>query len=647
MNKYEKLFERASIGSMQLKNRVILPPMATLSGNPETNFPSEETIAYYEARAKGGYGMICVEHTCVTPAGIYGPGVLIANPSTCVPHFKKLFDVIHKHGAKAIAQLGDGGTSAHPKCNGNIPTVSASSTPDHRIRLFPHEISIEGIQEYKKAYLSAVDNMIEAGVDAIILHLANGYFLASFLSTRENKRTDRYGGTMEGRLRLILEIVDDIKRKYGNRITLFTRMAAFEERYGRNTEETMVIAKALEKAGVEAISFNAGSYFELYHELPPYTEPQGYIMDHIAKLKKGLKVPVFGGGRVTEPLLADSYLIDGKVDFIEIGRGGIADPEWCNKAQSGQSDSIRRCIGCCRCCDLIDGKHGCSVNPYAFKETKYSLEKAETKKKILVVGGGIGGLQTSITASEKGHDVVVVEKNTYLGGNAKAAAMPINKGEIVSLVTSLAEDARKLGVEIVMNTTVDVDFVNNMNPDLVVVATGATPIPCTFIQGHEEANFVDAIDFLMGKGMESIPRDANIAVIGGGAIGLETAEFLAVYENSVDVYEMESNINMALVINTADYEMIKNVKKYGVGIKLGHKVLSVNEGVLSYESNGQVGQSKKYDYFISAVGLRSNNQLAKELETAGFQTLLVGDAKEPSRFMEVLTDGLETALQIN
>jgi 2,4-dienoyl-CoA reductase-like NADH-dependent reductase (Old Yellow Enzyme family)/NADPH-dependent 2,4-dienoyl-CoA reductase/sulfur reductase-like enzyme len=636
--KYKKLFEKYSIGNMQLKNRIVMPPMATFMG--KDNLPSDELAAYYGARAKGGFALICIEHTCVTQVGLYGPRILRAFPKSCIPSWKKMFDEIHKYGSKVAVQLGDGGTSARIEVNGGQEPISASSTPDHVVRRFPHEVSLKGIEKYKEAYLHAVDNMVEAGADAIILHFANGYFLASFLSTRENKRTDKYGGTMEGRLRLPMEIIKDIRRKYGNNITLLARIGAFEERHGRTVDETMVIAKALEEAGVEAISFNAGSYFEMNYEIPTYSQPQGYIMDEISKLKKGLNIPVLGGGRVTEPLLADSYLRDGRVDLIELGRGSIADPEWPNKAQSGESDNIHRCIGCCRCCEGADLEKGCSVNPYAFRELKYEglPKKSESEKDVLVIGGGIAGLQAAVIAAKKGHNVKVIEKNPHLGGMAKVASMPIDKGEIVSMVTSLEADARLYGVEIKLNTEVDSNYVEAAKPDVVIVATGSKSVPCTFVKGYEEAGFIDAVDLLKGTGMKYIPIDAKFAVIGGGAIGIEIAEFLSVYENSVDVYEMSPELGMNFKVNLSDQYLLRFAKKRGVNINLGHKAIAVENNSLIFEVDGQKKTSDKYDYFVSAIGLQSENTIVKSLEDSGYSPIVIGDAKEPSRFKEVIEE---------
>ena len=663
---YKCLFEPYQLGPLYLKNRVVMGPASTRTGDVETNRPSQRTVDYFTARAKGGVGTIVVEHTCVTQRGIFGLGALCAYQDDVVPAWKKLVDGVHQYGCVTFAQLQDGGAAAHPLVNGGLQTVAASSVPDHFKRHFPDEISLEDIEEYKKAYIKSAGHMLEAGFDGIQLHLANGYFLASFLSTRANKRTDCYGGSLENRLRLPLELISELRRAYGN-FPLIARLGLSEARLGRNLNETRAIALALQDAGVMAISFNSGSYFEKNYELPPYHQDPGFFMDQLATVKKDLSIPVMGGARITEPLLADMFLRSGSVDLIEINRGHIADPEWCNKAQSGNTDSIRKCIACVRCGVRPNSDYGvlnirtqptegeqkevntvtCSVNPYTGAERALATQPAKEKKKVLVIGGGPAGLQAAYVAAEKkGHDVILVEKQRSLGGLARAAAMPPKKGEVVNLITALAYDCRKAGVDIRLNTEATPDYIREVAPDVILVATGTKSIRPTFIKGHEEAHFVQAVDLLTGKGMADMPIGKKFMVLGGGSVGFETAEFLSVYENEVDIYEMMDSIDGWCNLATeAEWQTYKHCKELGVGINLGCTCKEIKDNKVVYEKDGELKESGKYDYFISAVGEKPDTSLLDALKKEGFDPIPVGNCgfKRASRFYEVLLDAIEVA----
>ncbi|MDF2532973.1 MAG: hypothetical protein K0Q65_2554, partial [Clostridia bacterium] len=477
---FSNLFTPIKIGTMEVKNRIVLCPMGTGFADGETNFPTERMAYYYGERAKGGTGLIIVEQTVVQKKGLWSPkgGGLWADES--LPHWKRVVDEVHKHGAKIVIQIGHLGRSTTSQINGGYKPVAPSPVADHFLQEIPHELTLKEIEEFKNDYLAAVKRAKEAGFDGIQIHCTHGYLLASFLSGRTNKRTDKYGGTLEGRLRLPLEILDMVRKEVGRDYPLLVRLASHEANGGRTLEETKVIAKAFADGGIDAIDISAGSFSELDWEIPPYYFGPACNMANIEEIKKSVKVPVIASARITEPRMADQLIAEGRTDMVGINRAAIADPFWAKKAGAGDVDSIRRCIGCTRCIDELfsskDQLLKCTVNPMVSREGYVKLTPAKEQKKLLVIGGGPAGLQAAVVAAQRGHKVTLVEKTQNLGGQIRAAAIPPKKYEIASLISYLAHEAEKAGVNIVLGKEVDMNFVNEFKPTEIIVATGAKPL---------------------------------------------------------------------------------------------------------------------------------------------------------------------------
>ena len=645
---FDKLFEPIKIGSLELKNRIAMAPMAT--GTSETldtitHVPGERTIAYYEARAKGGCGLLMTEFVSFQPMGLSGPHLGEIFTEEAVEGWKKVTDACHKYGAKLSVEIGHKGRTNNwsKVTTGEERTVSASAQPCHIIQGATREITVDEIHQCQKDYVLCVKNAIQAGFDAVELHFANGYFLSSFISGRTNNRVDEYGGTLENRLRMPLELIRMIREEIGDDYPLFLRMGTSEPRGGRSVEETKLMAKAFEKAGITALDLNVGSYTEWDYEFPSYYLTNGFNIDEVEAIRKVINIPVIAGGRITEPRLAETLLEDDRVDIVQLGRALLADPEWCNKVQFGRVNEIRRCIGCTRCIEQlsIDPYYiKCSVNPFVCNEATLTITPAAKVKKLLVVGGGPAGLQAAVTAAKRGHTVTLVEKNATLGGMVRAAAVPPMKWETASLITSLTAEAKAAGVEILLNTIADIDFIKSFAADEVILATGSkTLVPK--IEGINDHRIISAVDLLNGD----IWVGQNIAILGGGMIGVETADYITEYGKKVTIFEMTDQIASDMWRATK-MNVLQRLKKHEITMHTDSKVVAIDDGRIRYEQNGIVYSTEPFDTIILALGLQSVNTLQDTLAQEDVLYKTIGDALHPARLYEVLLQGVEASLSI-
>jgi 2,4-dienoyl-CoA reductase (NADPH2) len=622
------LFEPIKIGKLELKNRIVMP--ATGLG-----YVGRQLKNFYIERAKGGVALIVIGPTAVNKDN---PSMVNAYGDQFLPGLKDLADAVHAHGAKIALQLW------HPGRYGMMPgkqNVSASDVaPPIFTKSKPKSLTIPEIKEVENEFAEGALRAKKAGFDAVEILAATGYLISQFLSRRTNKRTDEYGGSIENRMRFLLEIVAKIREKVGKDFPIICRISGNEfVEEGNTLEEQKMVAKALEKAGVDAINVNVG-----WHEsnVPQITMcvPRGGFVYLAQGIKEVVKIPVIASHRINDPILAEKILKEGRADMVAMARALIADPELPNKAREGRYDDIRPCLACNQGCfdHILRMKPvSCFMNPVAGREDKCEIKKAEKPKKVWVVGGGPAGMEAALITAMRGHRVTLFEKEK-LGGQLNLASVTPGRGELANVAEYFSKQLRKLGVEI-RKEEATLEEITKGKPDAVIVATGSTPI--SNFPGSQRENVVTAHDVLSGR--KEVGN--RVIIVGGGGIGCETAIFLAEKGKKVTLVEMLGKIGQDIGFSTR-WTRLQVIAKKSIKVMTGTKAREIVDGGLRVEvGTDSKEEILKADTIILALGVKPNRSLADALK-GKVELHEIGDCKEPQRAMEALHAGFEVGLNI-
>lgn len=648
--KYKKLFSSIKIANLEIKNRIMMAPMGSNFANHDGTV-SDKMIVHYAKRAEGETGLIITEDTTVSKNANYIYNTVGMFNDDFIAGYKKLVDEVHKFGAKVGPQLIHPSFNAREAISGQQP-VAASPIASKIYKEIPKELTIDQIKKIVEDFGDAARRIKEAGADLVQIHAAhNHHLLGSFLSALHNKRTDIYGGTLENRLRLCIEVIQNIKQKCGDDFPVILRISGAEnEEGGRTVEETQYILPFLEEAGVDAFNISYGTSNAFWDAIPPMGAPFA-ANAHLAKAAKDVvNVPVITVGRVTTPLVAEGVLNTNKADMVAIGRALLSDHEFAVKAKEQRSEEIRVCAGCGQCiiCDMFDQPIKCMQNADLGREEYISYETAEEKKKVLIVGGGPAGMETARVAALRGHDVTLVEKNDRLGGQITIAAVPPMKQELSSVVKYLENEVKKAGVNIILNKNISASEIIEFKADTVVLATGGESLVIESIPGIHNENVIDAWDILKGK----VAAGQKSLVIGGGLVGCETADFIAptygdmgIGANQVSIIEMRENILLD-DFSPARHNLVTSLRKKDVDFITSAKVKEITKDGIVYEKDNQIYQLNGYESIVLAMGTRSNNKLYQELEGQINNLHLIGDAFKARKIMEAVHEGAEVAMTI-
>ncbi|MHC1761441.1 MAG: FAD-dependent oxidoreductase [Negativicutes bacterium] len=635
---FPNLFSKRKIGPVEVRNRIVMLPLST-------NFPNEsggvtkELIDYYAERAKGGVGVIIVEGAAVDyPRGKNGATKLRCDQVEFIPGLSRLTDAIHLYGAKALLQVQHAGSSTSPeKTFGHQPV--APSVVRKNGEITATELSVEEIDKIIADFVKIARYSKAAGFDGVEVHGAHSYLIAQFLTPIFNKRTDEYGGDLPNRARMLLEIVQRIRREVGPKFIIAVRINGDEfTAGGLNVEDAKKIAVLLEEATADILDISTG--LTQHSENLSMYWAQGWRVYLAKEIKQGVKIPVIAGGNIRDPQFAEDVLAKGDADFIGLARGLVADPYWPNKAAKGETDKIRKCISCNIGCTerRISGicSIKCSVNPDVGQEGRSSVAVASgTKhKKVIVIGAGAAGLNVALEAKKRGHEVVVLEKGSDIGGLVNIASAPFGKQAMQSYVAYLRNSIQEQNLKINFNEEATFERVSGLNPDVVVFATGSRSIIPAGIPGIRNENVLTAHDVLR-NGMTF--KNKNLVIIGGGSIGCETADFLA-ENNKVAIVEMLSELAAdAEKVNRAD--LLKRLNQLGVNIMLETRLKEVGLEKVLVRSKGQL-QEIAADFVILAVGVvPALPEWAGKISENGIDSFIIGDARMPGKLINAVSQG--------
>lgn len=683
---YDMLFSPMKIGNVEIKNRIVMAPMCM--GFGQYNGCATETMMdYYEERAKGGVGLIFTEITRINDiTGASSFGQLGMSHDYQIPALREMADRIHKHNCKIMVELHHPGRQnlglmigTVPICNigsklmGNLYTkiLTQAVIPQGKKLQDKHivprtvapskcerskmsdsvnrELSANEIKRIICQFIEGAVRVKKAGCDGVELHAAHGYLIQQFLSPNTNKRTDQYGGSLENRMRFLLEIIDGIRSNCGKDFPIVVRLTV-DEMYseigqngkGYNLEEGIKMAKILSDKGIDAIDVSSAAYDTFNYWLEPTTFTPGWRKYLASEVRKVVDIPVIAANLIRSPKQAEMQLEEGTQDFISLGRPLIADPHWPNKVKSGNENLIKRCVCCLYCFEsMMKGAykytHGnCSVNPFVGREN-VSLKQNGNGRKVLIIGAGCAGLTAAELLSKRGFDVTVLEKESKQGGQLNLASKPPHKEKINWVCEDLLSNAINSGAKVLFDIKADKNIIASYSPEIVITATGGNAIHPKSFNGD---NVVTVTQILNG---DIDISNKKVAVIGSGMTGLETSELLVSKGNKVTVVEMADKIAPGAWFQQLD-DALPVLEKAGTEFLTSHKLLSVSSSGIELENlKENKAVAIKVDLVVLSLGVRSDNSLYNDIKNSdSYKVYNIGDSKKIGR----IANATESAYQL-
>lgn len=653
MNTYQHIFEPLQVKMMTLKNRIVMPPMGTNFGGQHGEF-NEDHISYYEQRAKGGTGLIIVENANVDfPLGSNGTTQIRIDHDKYIPGLYNLTETLHKYGTCVSIQLNHAGASAVPDRIEGLQPVSASNIPSKTGGFTPRPLSKEEILEIVEKYGKAARRAQTAGFDAVEIHAGHSYLICQFLSPLYNNRTDEFGGSYENRARFARMVIDRVRAEVGPFFPIMLRFSADDLLAGGNTlEDTLQILEYLQDE-VDIFNVSAAVNDSVHYQIDQMNLQDGWRSYMAKAVKEKFGKVTMTTGNIRNPQVADQIIADGHADLIGMGRGLIADPNWVNKVQSANEDMIRKCISCNIGCAGhrigLNRPIRCTINPNLYYEDAHKENKVAETTNVVVIGGGTAGLEAACTAAEVGCTTYLFEQKPYLGGLAREIATLPAKKRISDFPNYLVRRAEKLKNLITFtNTKADIELIEQFKPDVVINATGSQPL-LPPIKGlleridKEEENIFSIMGLLSNLDeFNNIDVEGkNIAVIGGGAVGLDVVEYFSERGAKVTIVERLPMLGRDLDHITR-ISMMSMIKEKNVTVHTNTSLMEVASDHFKLQFEGE-DMNLEFDYGFVCLGMKPVNEnvqlLQKHFAKQGVEFVNIGDSQRARKILDGVREG--------
>lgn len=643
----KNLFTPIRIGSVTIKNRLVVPAMGTnlAKHNGEA---SPELIKYYTERAKGGFGLIIQECSAIARNGKSLLNECAMWDDYVIPSYRELTDSVHEAGGKIFCQLRHTGRETNKGYTEGLEVVAPSQVPCPACQEMPHALTTEEVYSVIEEYAAAAKRVKDAGYDGLEIHASHGYLPAQFLSPHANKRTDEFGGSLHNRMRFLRLVIRYVREVVGEGYPIVIRISGTEMiAGGRELQETKAVCQMLEEEGVDAINVSISTYGSLQYCVGASYLAPGYQVEAAAAIKKLVDVPVMTVGRITDGEIAEAIVSDGSADMVCIGRASVADPHFAEKIEKGNYEDIIPCISCGQGCIMhcfTDEPMRCVVNTNNGTEEEFLEKKVTEPKKIMVIGGGPGGMQAAWILAGRGHNVSLYEKDDHLGGEFLAASYPPGKGTIGRGIGFWIKQCNKYGVDVHLNTEVTFDMIKAEAPDTVILATGSKNL-VPRIPGLDPANILEPTEVLLGKKVTG----QKVLVCGGGLIGAETANFLAEQKRDVTIVEMKDGFVMDLD-PYAKPMLLREMQESGIKMMASTAIQSFLPDGITYKNllkkEPEVETLDGFDSIVLALGHKAYNPLEEAVKEICNEVYVIGDAKKAGFVWGATYEAADIAMNI-